>query len=381
MKLNKLTRSAVVLSVAAALAVPTFAVTSASAASKASTWTSAKQAGGLKGLAAACKKEGQLNIIATPRDWANYGEIIDNFKKKYKVKIDSNIPDGSSQDEIDTANKLKGTKRSPDVFDLGTAVGYKYIDTHYSPYKVINWAQIPTSLKDPQGRLTPNYTGVMTVGYDGALGTITKLDDLLDPKFKGVVALNGDPTKASAGLNGLFMSSIANGGSFDDISKGVDFFKKLKAAGSFINVDPTPATIESGQTRVVFDWTYNAKSVIDKFKAVGKTWKTFTPANAAVGSFYNVGVSAWAPHPACGRLWMEYVLSAEGGNSWGKGGASPVLWPWMIKNKTASADAIAVIGSGTAVAKGASLEQQAAANAYLTANWAAAVGTDRKSVV
>ena len=375
MKLNKLTRSAVVLSVAAVLAVPTFAATSANAASKADTWTSAKQAGGLNGLAAACKKEGTLNIIATPRDWANYGEIIDNFKKKYKVKIDSNIPDGSSQDEIDTANKLKGTKRSPDVYDLGTAVGYKYIDTHYAPYKVINWAQIPTSLKDAQGRLTPNYTGVMTVGYDGALGTITKLDDLLDAKFKGVVALNGDPTKASAGLNGLFMTSIANGGSFDDISKGVDFFKKLKAAGSFINVDPTPATIESGQTRVVFDWTYNAKSVIDKFKAVGKTWKTFTPANAAVGSFYNVGVSKWAPHPACGRLWMEYVLSAEGGNSWGKGGASPVLWPWMIKNKTASADAIAVIGSGTAVAKGASLDQQAAANTYLTANWAAAVGT------
>jgi putative spermidine/putrescine transport system substrate-binding protein len=374
-KFNKLTRSAVVLSVAAVLAVPTFAATSANAASKADTWTSAKQAGGLNGLAAACKKEGTLNIIATPRDWANYGEIIDNFKKKYKVKIDSNIPDGSSQDEIDTANKLKGTKRSPDVYDLGTAVGYKYIDTHYAPYKVINWAQIPTSLKDAQGRLTPNYTGVMTVGYDGALGTITKLDDLLDAKFKGVVALNGDPTKASAGLNGLFMTSIANGGSFDDISKGVDFFKKLKAAGSFINVDPTPATIESGQTRVVFDWTYNAKSVIDKFKAVGKTWKTFTPANAAVGSFYNVGVSKWAPHPACGRLWMEYVLSAEGGNSWGKGGASPVLWPWMIKNKTASADAIAVIGSGTAVAKGASLDQQAAANTYLTANWAAAVGT------
>lgn len=375
MKFNKLTKSAVVLSVAAVLAVPTFAATSASAASKADTWTSAKQAGGLKGLAAACKKEGQLNIIATPRDWANYGEIIDNFKKLYKVKIDSNIPDGSSQDEIDTANKLKGTKRSPDVFDLGTAVGYKYIDTHYSPYKVINWAQIPDSLKDSQGRLTPNYTGVMTVGYDGALGTITKLDDLLDAKFKGVVALNGDPTKASAGLNGLFMTSIANGGSFDDISKGVDFFKKLKAAGSFINVDPTPATIESGQTRVVFDWTYNAKSVMDKFKAVGKSWKTFTPANAAVGSFYNVGVSKWAPHPACGRLWMEYVLSPAGGNSWGKGGASPVLWPWMIKNKTASADAIAVIGSGTAVAKGASLEQQAAANTYLTANWAAAVGT------
>ena len=375
MKFNKLTRSAVVLSVAAVLAVPTFAATSANAASKASTWTTAKDAGGLKGLAAACKKEGQLNIIATPRDWANYGEIIDNFAKLYKVKIDSNIPDGSSQDEIDQANKLKGTKRSPDVYDIGTTVGYKYIDTHYSPYFVSNWAQIPNEKKDPKGRLTANYTGVLTVGYDGALGTITKLDDLLDPKFKGVVALNGDPTKASAGLNGLFMTSIANGGSFNDISKGVDWFKKLKAAGNFINVDPTPATIESGQTRVVFDWTYNAKSVTDKFKAVGKSWKTFTPAGAAVGSFYNVGVSSWAPHPACGRLWMEYVLSPAGSNSWAKGGAVPALWPWMIKNKTASADAIAVIGSGTSVANSANADQLAAANTYLVANWAAAVGT------
>ena len=277
MKFNKFTRSAVVLSVAAALAVPTFAITSASAASKASTWTSAKQAGGIAKIAAACKKEGQLNIIATPVDWANYGEIIENFKKKYKVKIDSNIPDGSSQDEIDQANALKGTKRSPDVFDMGTTVGYKYIDTHYAPYKVTNWAKIPANLKDPQGRLTPNYTGVLTIGYDGALGTITKLDDLLDPKFKGVVALNGDPTKASAGLNGLFMTSLATGGTLDDISKGVEWFKKLKAAGNFINVDPNTATIDSGQTRVVFDWTYNHKSHQDRFKAAGKSWKTFTP--------------------------------------------------------------------------------------------------------
>jgi len=374
-KFSKLTRSAVVLSVAAVLAVPTFAVSSANAASKASTWTSAKDAGGLKALEAACKKEGQLNLIATPRSWANYGEIIDNFKKKYKVKIDSNIPDGSSQDEIDQANALKGTKRSPDVFDIGKSVGYTYIETHYAPYKVINWAQIPTSLKDAKARLTPNYTGVMTIGYDGALGTITKLDDLLDPKFKGVVALNGDPTKASAGQNGLFMTAVANGGSFDDISKGVEWFKKLKTAGNFINVDPTPATIESGQTRVVFDWTYNHTAIIDKFKAVGKTWKTFTPKGAEVGSWYNVGVSPWAPHPACGRLWMEFVISPEGSNSWAKGGASPVIWPWMIKNKTASKDAIAAIGSGTGVARVATQAQLDASKAYLVANWAAAVGT------
>jgi putative spermidine/putrescine transport system substrate-binding protein len=374
-KFNKLTKSAVVLSVAAALAVPTFAITSASAASKASTWKSAKQAGGTAKLAAACKKEGQLNVIATPVDWANYGEILENFKKRYKVNIDSNIPDGSSQDEIDQANALKGTQRSPDVFDMGTTVGYNYIDTHYAPYKVTNWAKIPANLKDSKGRLTPNYTGVMSIGYDGALGTITKLDDLLDPKFKGVVALNGDPTKASAGLNGLFMTSLATGGTLDDVSKGVEWFKKLKAAGNFINVDPNTATIDSGQTRVVFDWTYNHKSHSDRFKAAGKSWKIFTPKGAEVGSWYNAGVSKWAPHPACARLWMEFIYSPAGSNSWAKGGASPVIWPMMIKDKTASKAAIAVIGSGTGVARVASAEQLAAANTYLVANWAAAVGT------
>ena len=375
MKFNKFTRSAVVLSVAAALAVPTFAITSASAASKASTWKSAKQAGGTAKLAAACKKEGQLNVIATPVDWANYGEILENFKKRYKVNIDSNIPDGSSQDEIDQANALKGTQRSPDVFDMGTTVGYNYIDTHYAPYKVTNWAKIPANLKDSKGRLTPNYTGVMSIGYDGALGTITKLDDLLDPKFKGVVALNGDPTKAAAGLNGLFMTSLATGGTLDDVSKGVEWFKKLKAAGNFINVDPNTATIDSGQTRVVFDWTYNHKSHSDRFKAAGKSWKIFTPKGAEVGSWYNAGVSKWAPNPACARLWMEFIYSPAGSNSWAKGGASPVIWPMMIKDKTASKAAIAVIGSGTGVARVASPEQLAAANTYLVANWAAAVGT------
>ena len=32
-------------------------------------------------LVDAAKKEGELNVIALPRDWANYGELLDGFKK------------------------------------------------------------------------------------------------------------------------------------------------------------------------------------------------------------------------------------------------------------------------------------------------------------
>lgn len=375
MKLSKLAKTIAVATFATAVAIPSFTSATAAAPSIFSTAKSASEAGGMAALRSQCKREGQLNIIATPVDWANYGEIIDGFKAKYGVKIDSNNPDGSSQDEIDAANSLKGTMRSPDVFDVGTAVGYKYIDTHYAPYKVANWNDIPTDKKDPQGRLTSNYTGLMMVGYDASLGTVNSLDDLKGAAFKGKVALNGDPTKASAGLNGVFMVSIANGGSFADISKGVAWFKSLKDIGNFINVDPSPATIASGQTPVVFDWSYNQKSVIDKFAAAGKQWKTFAPKNAAVGSFYNAGISTWAPHPACARLWMEYLFTPAAQNAWAKGGASPILWAKMVKTHLASDAAIAVIGKGTSVPNSATLDQQKAAVAYLTANWAAAVGT------
>ena len=47
-------------------------------------------------LVAAAKKEGHLNVIALPPDWANYGEIISTFTKKYGIGITSDNPDGSS---------------------------------------------------------------------------------------------------------------------------------------------------------------------------------------------------------------------------------------------------------------------------------------------
>ena len=76
---------------------------------------SAADLGGLDGLIAAAKKEGALNVIALPPDWANYGEVVDAFAKKYGIKVNSDNPDGSSQDEINAVNQLKGQSRAPDV--------------------------------------------------------------------------------------------------------------------------------------------------------------------------------------------------------------------------------------------------------------------------
>ena len=186
--------------------------------------TSAADFGGMDGLVKAAKAEGELNVIALPPDWANYKEIIDTFSSKYGIKVNSAQPDANSQDEINAANQQKGKSTAPDVFDLGQAIALANT-TLFAPYKVATFDDIPAQFKDPNGTWVNDYGGYMSVGYDSSkVPEITAVNDLLEPEFKGKVALNGDPTTASAAANGVLMAAIANGGSVDDIAPGVDFF-------------------------------------------------------------------------------------------------------------------------------------------------------------
>ena len=48
---------------------------------------SAADVGGMDGLVAKAKAEGELNVIALPHDWLNYGEVIASFTQKYGIKV------------------------------------------------------------------------------------------------------------------------------------------------------------------------------------------------------------------------------------------------------------------------------------------------------
>ena len=341
----------------------------ASAAVAAKDATSAADMGGVDAVCAAGKTEGQVNIIATPPDWANYGQIITDFSAKYGIKVQSDKPDGNGQDEINAATQLAGTGRQPDIFDIGSSLVAANVDM-FTPYKVATWADIPDGNKDSTGLWFNNYTGFVSIGYDTKLGDISKVSDLADAKYKGKVALNGDPLKASAGFNGVVMAALANGGSADDISAGVTFFKGLADSGNLLPVDPTPATIASGQTPIVIDWTYNNGAQTAVLAPKGITWKTVVPSDAPpVASFYNDAINKDASHPAAARCWMEYIYSDAGQNAWLKGFALPVRLAAMQKAGTLDAAALAAINPPTTPPVQLTQAQSDAATAYLTANW------------
>ena len=333
------------------------------------TATSSSACGGHDALVTAAKAEGKLNVIALPRDWANYGAILDGFQAKYSIAITSDNPDGSSQDEVNAVQQLGTTSRAPDVLDVGMAVALANLNL-FAPYKVETWGDILDGQKEATGLWFQDYGGFMSIGYDSAkVPTITSVDDLKGSAFKGKVALNGNPKQANAALNGVMMANLAAGGTLDDISKGVDFFHQLKQAGTFVPVQATTATVKNGTTPVVFDWDYLSA-------AHGKdvsTWKVFVPSTAILGGYYAQAISKTAPHPAAARLWEEYLYSDEGQNLWLKGLARPVRQAAMTKSGKVDAAAAAALPAVNGTPKFLSPDQATAAKNYVVAHWDAAI--------
>jgi putative spermidine/putrescine transport system substrate-binding protein len=342
------------------------------AASEAASATSVEDFGGFDGLVAAAKEEGELNVIALPPDWTNYAEVIETFSTKYGIQVNSAQPDASSQDEINAANQLKGTDRAPDVFDLGPSVAVANVDL-FAPYKVQTWEDVPDELKDPEGRYVSDYGGLMSIGYDAnAVPAPTSVKDLLKPEYKGKVALNGDPTQAGAAFTGVVMAALGNGGSADDVKPGVDFFAKLNDVGNFLPVDPTPATIASGQTPVVIDWDYTNAAQTDALKGK-RDWKVVVPQEALVSSYYVQAINKDAPHPAAARLWQEFLYSDEGQNLWLEGYGRPVREAAMVEAGTIDKAAYAKLPTVQGEPVSLTEEQSNKAKEYLATNWAKAI--------
>jgi putative spermidine/putrescine transport system substrate-binding protein len=342
----------------------------------AATATSAEDLGGMDALVKAAQEEGTLNVIALPPDWANYGEMLKAFGDKYDIEINSASPDGSSQDELNAVTSQKGQDRAPDVLDVGTSFAKQAAAQDLlAPYKVATWDEIPENQKDPDGLWFNDYGGFISIGCNTSVVATcpTTMAALLDPQYKGQVALNGNPTQAAAAFSGVWAAALSNGGSLDDIGPGIDFFKQVKDAGNFNPVEITPATVQSGETPLAIDWDYVNAGLTDTLKGAGVEWQVNVPTDGVFGSFYSQAISKFAPHPAAARLWQEFLFSDEGQNIWLKGLSRPVRLPAMQDAGTADEAALKALPEVDASVEFPSDEQQTAAQKVVADRWNAEI--------
>jgi putative spermidine/putrescine transport system substrate-binding protein len=332
--------------------------------------TTAAAGGGMSALVKAAQKEGTLNVIALPPTWANYGEELSTFSKKYGIKINSANPNGSSQDEITAVQRLGNQSRAPDVLDVGQS--YATADANlFAPYKVTTWGGIPSANKAPTGTWYNDYGGYISFGCNLKIVKVcpTSFADLLKPQYKGMVALDGDPTQANAAFSGVWAAALANGGSMNNIQPGLDFFGKLKKAGNFNRTEATQATIQSGQTPIVIDWDYLNAAAAQKLKGI-VNFKVVVPTDAAFAAYYAQAINAKAPHPAAARLWEEFLYSNEGQNLWLKGLARPIRLTQMTQNGSANKAWLAALPQANPNVQYPTDAQTQAAKTLVSQKWA-----------
>ena len=322
----------------------------------------------------AAKAEGQVNLITLPDTWANYKGILASYRDKYGIANPVANPDGSSADELTAVETLAGQPDMPDAVDVSPAFAQEFATKGlWEPYQPCLWDEIPETLKDPAGNWVAAYYGLMAIGANTTVVTEvpTSFAALKDPMYKGLVSLNGDPRESGAAFAAVMAAAIANGGSFDDILPGIKYFAELKKSGNLSAADVTAASVISGETPLVLDWTYNYPGMATVLAENGITFQVTVPTDGVYGGYYAQGVVKNSPHQNASKLWINHLISDEGALGYIVGGAIPARFDALVAAGKVTPEMMTNLPDPalTAGIKFPSAEQVAKAKEVLTAQW------------
>jgi putative spermidine/putrescine transport system substrate-binding protein len=326
-------------------------------------------------LIAAAKTEGSLTTIALPHDWANYGEIISTYKSKYGLAINELDPNAGSSDELTAIENNKESKgpQAPDVVDIGVGHTVNAMAKGLlAKYKLSTFDTI--EMKDPDGYWWAEYYGVLAfeVISDAFSKVPQDWEDLLDPEYKGKVAMAGDVLKSNESVMTVFGAGLSRSGG--DVTKaaemGLQFWKEMNDAGNFIPVIADQGTIAQGETPLTVEWDYLCLANRDKL-AGNPDLEVVVPKSGVIAGPYAGGISAYAPHPYAARLWWEFVMSDEGQNLYLKGYAHPIRFNDMVKRGVVPQEMLDKLPPAENYAKATflSVDQLQAATKTITENW------------
>ena len=323
-------------------------------------------------LLSEAKKEGTLNTIALPRNWANYGQMIDTFKKKYGLKVVEAAPEISSAEENQAIKSLKGQKRAPDVLDVGPSFA---IDGKkqglYQPYKNRQWGTIPLFMKDAGGYWVGDYWGAIAFGAN--LDVVERgAEELAGPDEVGVQGQGCSQRRSTNRRCGLRRSVLGR-------TRQRRLARQHRAGDRLLREPEPDRQLRPGQRhdrnrRLRRDSGHDRLGLpADRLQqgAEDIKWTVTVPSSGPYGSYYCQAINKWAPHPFAARLWQEFIYSVQGQLIWLKGYSHPARFPDLSRKKLVPAALVAKLPPASSYdkIKFATPAQLEKAKATLTAEW------------
>ena len=256
-------------------------------------------------LIAAARKEGVVTWYSTNIIDQFVRPVAAAFEKKYGVKVDY-VRASSTELAIRVLNEARAGKVVADVVDgMTTAVRLKK-EGH-----ILKWqpqSNLPRRLFDPEGYWTATTTYTMTPARNTDMVPDGKepksYEDLLDPKYKGKMVWNKQPSSTSAqGFIGNILASMGE-------EKGMAYLAKLAKqdiAGVDVSARQVMAMAVAGEYAFSLQVPSNFPGIVAR-KGAPVKWVPLEPALAV---FSVASITAQSPHPAAAKLLVEFMISLE----------------------------------------------------------------------
>jgi iron(III) transport system substrate-binding protein len=256
-----------------------------------------------KMLVELAQKEGQL-VFYTSMDAGDARLLTQAFQKKYPAIKTDFYRAGRESVFSRFATEQKAARFVTDVISVGEFHTLEMKKQGLSMrYASPEMALFAPEFKDPQGYWTCVYLTVAVLAYNTrrvkADEAPRRYEDLLAPKWKGRMALDANEERWVPGL----MQTMGR-------DKTVSFLKALAQQDIYIRRGRSLLTqlLLAGEfdLQIVAYWHEVARLMKDK-APIG--WVGMEP---AISGAPQLSLVTKAPHPNAGRLFIDFVISAEG---------------------------------------------------------------------
>lgn len=264
-----------------------------------------------------------------PPEWADWASQLKVIKEATGITVPHD-----NKNSGQSLSQLIAERASPvaDIVYLGVTFGIQAKkEGVVAPYKPAFWNEIPDGLKDPEGHWFTIHSGTLGLFVNvDALGgkPVPKgWKDLLKPEYKGMVGYL-DPTSAFVGYVGAVAVNLALGGTLDNFTPAITFFKELQKNNPIVPKQTSYARVVSGEIPILFDYdfnTYRAKYK-DKINAA-----FVIPVEGTVIVPYVMSLVKNGPNPEGAKKVLDHLMSDTGQAVWANAFLRPIRAKAMSK--------------------------------------------------
>jgi ABC-type Fe3+ transport system substrate-binding protein len=258
-------------------------------------------------LIAKAKREGQVVYYTDLIVDQIVRPLVAAFEAKYPIKVSFTRAD-SQVNILKILNEHQAGRPMSDIFGLTSGLEVLIGAGAAQPFTAANGEELPARYRDPNHYWVSSHLFVLTPAVNTDLVPAAqrprRYEDLLAPAWKDKMVWKPNDLSGAPGFIGNVLTSMGE-------ARGMDYLRGLSRQ----NIKPLNTSARAVLDQVIAGeyplslQIFNHHAAISAKKGAPIEWLRLNPATVTPGL---VGMTAGAPHPNAGLLFIEFMTSREG---------------------------------------------------------------------